>query len=240
MKTKQLRNTPILQSELALDVYLKTLLAEVPTAVEEKINIKPSVARHTQITAEIAQKDTSLLLQKSPEHPDAIENNLNPAAVNQLSVMPEWTQNEFQALFFRVDQIILATPLTELLRTMKLDTKLINKLPGQPSWFMGLAEDQSINIGVLDTEQLVMGKNLGKKRDLASKPFTNILISKDGNWGLACDEVISIAKVFPEKVRWRALRKKRSWLIGTVIDELTAIVDLQHLVPKQTRVNLDS
>ena len=144
--------------------------------------------------------------------------------------MPDWAKDEFQALFFKVDKLILATPLTELLRTIKID-KAPTKIPGQPSWFMGLLDTNEQRIGVLDTGQLIYGKSRGQQRDLGKKPFQRILITHDGRWWLACDEIISIGKIKPDKVRWRTLRKKKPWLIGTVIDELTAIIDVNHLVP---------
>ena len=149
--------------------------------------------------------------------------------------MPEWSQNEFQALFFKVDQLILAAPLTELLRTIKINRQP-SKIPGQPSWFMGLLDQHDSRIGVLDTGQLVFGKSRGSQRDLEQNPFKSILISQDGRWGLACDEILSISKLQPEKVRWRTMREKRPWLIGTVIEELTAVIDVQQLVPhRKTR-----
>ena len=144
--------------------------------------------------------------------------------------MPEWTQHEFHALFFKVDTLILAAPLTELLRTIKIE-KSPTKIPRQPSWFMGLLDTQEQRIGVLDTGQLIFGKAKGQQRNLEKKPFKNILIIHDGKWGLACDEILSIGKVLPGKVRWRTLRQKRPWLVGTVIEELTAIIDVSRLVP---------
>jgi len=144
--------------------------------------------------------------------------------------MPEWARSEFQALFFKVDKFILATPLTELLRTIEVDKKP-TKIPGQPSWFMGLLDTHEQRIGVLDTGQLIFGKTIGQQRDLEKQPFQRILITHDGRWGLACDEILSIGKLEPDKVRWRTLRQKKPWLIGTVIDELTAVIDVNHLVP---------
>jgi purine-binding chemotaxis protein CheW len=133
-------------------------------------------------------------------------------------------------LFFKVDQLILATPLIELCRTIKLERKP-SKIPGQPSWFLGLLDEHDCRIGVLDTGQLVFGKTRGSQRDLEENPFKRVLITQDKKWGLACDEIISIGNLKPEKVRWRTIRQKKPWLIGTVIEELTAIIDVKQLVP---------
>lgn len=138
--------------------------------------------------------------------------------------------------FFKVDQLILATPLIELSRTIKMERKP-TKIPGQPSWFLGLLDENESRIGVLDTGQLIFGKSRGSLRNLEENPFQRILITQDKKWGLACDEILLIGKLKPEKVRWRTIRQKKPWLIGTVIEELTAIIDVRQLVPHRKKEN---
>jgi purine-binding chemotaxis protein CheW len=234
---KQTKPIPqIVRQQLALDSYLSTLLETVPEAddgVEEaletpQIDVMP-VPLPIQMIVGLAE-------QKVVSPPQVFIEQANQAKIHPLSVMPEWAQQEFQALFFKVDHLILATPLTELSRTIKIERR-ISKIPGQPSWFIGLLDDQDSRIGVLDTGQLIFGKLRGSRRDLEHKPFQRILITEDKRWGLACDEILSIGKLQPEKVRWRTSRQKKPWLIGTVIDELTAIVDLRALVPHRRQNN---
>jgi purine-binding chemotaxis protein CheW len=224
----------IVHQALALDVYLRTLLDEVPEADEApalvedkpevKIQLKPSAepASLIEIPVDIVQQQAELV---QPEKPTKLQ---------ALSVMPEWSRHEFQALFFKVDQLILATPLIDLSRTIKMDRRP-GKIPGQPSWFLGLLDDQDSRIGVLDTGQLIFGKSRGGQRNLDENPFQRILITQDKRWGLACDEILSIGKLRPEKVRWRTVRQKKPWLIGTVIEELTAIIDVTQLVPHRRK-----
>jgi purine-binding chemotaxis protein CheW len=230
----------IVHQQLALDVYLSTLLDAIPEDSEvhevEEEQHPPSVITKTQekplrevvkpvvVSQPIIKRQTELV---APE---------NLTKLHPLSVMPEWAQNEFQALFFKVEHLILATPLTELSRTIKTDRKP-GKIPGQPSWFMGLLDEHDSRIGILDTGQLIFGKGRGGLRDLEKNPFKCILVTQDKRWGLACDEILSIGKVKPEKVRWRTSRQKKPWLIGTVIEELTAIIDVQALVPHRRTEN---
>lgn len=220
----------IVQQQLALDSYLNTLLESVPEAdASDEANIQVQTAVKVMQTP-IQMLNEHVIEQRLDESRQQLVEQQNQAKLHPLSVMPEWSQHEFQALFFKVEHLILATPLTELSRTIKIERR-ISKIPGQPSWFIGLLDDQDSRIGVLDTGQLVFGKLRGSQRDLELNPFKRILITEDKRWGLACDEVLSIGRVQPEKVRWRTSRQKRPWLIGTVIDELTAIVDLRALVP---------
>lgn len=220
----------IIQQGLALDAYLSTLLDEIPEQIlpEEKpaaIQVKVQEKQAEPIAPKVI-----VTRPLQPPRPIATVTVDKPVKLHPLSVMPDWSQHEFQALFFKVEHLILATPLTELSRTIKIDRNP-SKIPGQPSWFMGLLDEHDSRIGVLDTGQLIFGKLHGMQRDLETNPFKSILVTHDKRWGLACDEILSIGRLKPEKVRWRTSRQKKPWLIGTVIEELTAIIDLQALVP---------
>ncbi|MGR9046712.1 MAG: chemotaxis protein CheW [Gammaproteobacteria bacterium] len=218
----------IVHQELALDTYLKTLLEELP-AVETDPECEP---RPVPVT----KPGTGLALTRPVKPAEATRPKLasrqGTAVAKPLAVMPEWAHYEFQAIFFKVGKLILATPLTELSRTLKFDRES-TKIPGQPSWFLGLLEDQNTKIGILDTNQLILGKSQGMKRDLIEQPFKSLLVTQDGKWALACDELLSIAKVMPEQVRWRTDRRSRSWLVGTVIEQLTAVIDVSQLTPRR-------
>lgn len=240
-------NPQVVHQELALDVYLSTLLEEIPqeddvqleevtTAVEA-----PQAKQETEPYIEPVVPSITPAFIPKPLEPEIKADRQLQLVDTQvetkhqaLTLMPEWSQQEFQALFFKVDNLILAAPLTDLLRTIKIERKP-TKIPGQPSWFMGLLDDHQDRIGVLDTGQLVLGKSRGGQRDMDEKPFKSILITHDGRWGLACDEILSISRLTPEKVRWRTVRKKRPWLIGTVIEELIAVVDVHQLVPHRKK-----
>lgn len=230
----------IVHQHLALDAYLSTLLDAIPDASTSEAEAEP-------LPAEVALDSRVESFPKPVPEPLCVETALvqpqlntlvaleNPAKLHPLSVMPEWAQHEFQALFFKVEHLILATPLVELSRTIRIERRP-SKIPGQPSWFMGLLDEPDSRIGVLDTGQLIFGKSRGGQRDLEARPFKSILITRDKRWGLACDEILSIGRLKPEKVRWRTCRQKRPWLIGTVIEELTAIIDLQELVPHRKKI----
>lgn len=235
----------IVKQQLALDAYLQTLLDDVPEAdasVEAEasppVKASPvtSVARQPARIFVEALPPAALIAEPKVAKPQTVNPVTalaaveNPAKLQALSVMPEWSQYEFQALFFKVDQLILATPLVELSRTIKMDRKP-SQIPGQPSWFLGLVDEHDCRIGVLDTNQLIFGKSRARVRNLEDSPASRILITQDKRWGLICDEILSIGKIKPDGVRWRTARQKKPWLIGTVIDELTAIVDVKQLVP---------
>lgn len=230
----------IVQQQLALDNYLKILLEEIPEADDPNViseaSLPAKVEAKVQQQSVLKPADVTTIKPLVVVESRRVVEPENQTKLHPLSVMPEWAQHEFQALFFKVEHLILATPLTELSRTIKIERK-IGKIPGQPSWFLGLLDDQDSRIGVLDSGQLLFGKSRGSQRDLEANPFKRILITQDKRWGLACDEILSIGRVIPDKVRWRTSRLQKPWLIGTVIDELTAIIDVQALVPHRKYQN---
>jgi purine-binding chemotaxis protein CheW len=294
--TDQKSNGEIIHQDLALDLYLKTLLDDLPSDSSDAEQIDEAEAKAPPVPEKTISKsafdlqaDKPLIKEiqnpiplikeesnpvtKSPslkvrvDLEDAVQASFNdvsrlleateldikpvnqlvvvpqaekkvavkqpePKVVRPLAVMPDWTRYEFQALFFKVDQLVLATPLTELSRTLKFDGET-RSVPGQPSWFIGLLQEHEKNVGVLDTGQLIFGKVIGQQRNLLEQPFKSLLITQDGNWALACDELLNIGKLLPEQVRWRTYRKQRPWLIGTVIDGLAAVVDVNLLTPRR-------
>jgi purine-binding chemotaxis protein CheW len=232
----------IVKQQLALDNYLQNLLDAVPEAGEEQVFEAPPLiitAPPVKLAMPVARPVISVSESKSvaevtTEAADTVVASANATKLQALSVMPEWSRQEFQALFFKLENLILAAPLTELARTIKIERQP-RPVPGQPDWFLGLLDDHESRIGVLDTGQLVFGKTRGKQRNLEQKPFQHILITSDCRWGLAFDEVVTIGRLQPDKVRWRTSRQKQPWLIGTVIEELTAVIDIRQLVPHRTQ-----
>ncbi len=225
----------IIAQELALDSYLTTMLAEIPpTEVieqqERQLKISPKLKPAVVVQEKTRTKNQAEKLVKQ------ITTLPTPVAVKPLAIMPDYAQDAFSALFFKVGNLVLAAPLTDLARTMKFEAK-VTKIPQQPVWFMGLLPDKNTQIGILNMAYLVQGKSRAAQRSYAHKPLQNVIVTLDGNWGLACDEVLTITKVQPDKVRWRTDKQKKPWLVGTIIDELVAIVDINALVPQRKRKN---
>lgn len=224
MSQKNVKQT-IVHQDLALDSYLGSLLEEIPSDL-------PSDETVTELKQ---QKNNSVKAKQKVDVEEQIETKAQ-LKVKPLLIMPEWARTEFQAVFFKVDKLIFATPAIQMLRVIKFD-KEPTKVSGQPAWFMGLLETYKDTVGVLDTRQLVLGKSKELQESVAMQSFDNVLITHDGKWGLICDEVLSIGKLVPENVRWRAIRNKRPWLIGIMIEELTTVIDLDYLVPHRKSSN---
>lgn len=217
----------LIEQELALDSYLATMLAELPSteAIEEQERqVKKVVSSAVKVqAATVKMQEPSIELVA-----DVV------TASKALSIMPKYAQDEFSALFFKVGNLVLAAPLTDLSRAIRFDGK-VTKIPQQPLWFMGLKAELEQKIGILNMAYLIQGKSRAGIRDYQQKPFTNVILTEDGQWGLACDELLTIAKLTSEQIRWRTDRKSKPWLVGTVIEQLVVVVDINELVPKRKR-----
>lgn len=225
-------NKPFMEPENALDTYLSTLLANISIESVPEVIIEESVVS-SKLVSDVAVSVQEVVAEKK-EILSSEKEGVDTPVTHPLAIMPQYAQEEFSALFFKVGHLILAVPLIDLGRTLKFDAKLTS-IPQQPIWFMGLKLDQNKKIGVLNMAYLIHGRNKAEKRSYAEKPFKNIILTEDTNWGLACDEIISIKKITPDQVRWRTDRKKRSWLVGTIVEDLVVIVDINELVPKRTK-----
>lgn len=217
----------LIEQELALDSYLATMLAELPSteAIEEQERqVKKVVSSAVKVqAATVKMQEPSIELVA-----DVV------TASKALSIMPKYAQDEFSALFFKVGNLVLAAPLTDLSRAIRFDGK-VTKIPQQPLWFMGLKAELEQKIGILNMAYLIQGKSRAGIRDYQQKPFTNVILTEDGQWGLACDELLTIAKLTSEQIRWRTDRKSKPWLVSTVIEQLVVVVDINELVPKRKR-----
>ncbi|MBE0470196.1 MAG: chemotaxis protein CheW [Methyloprofundus sp.] len=229
IKTNPVAVKQIAEPELALDAYLATMLAEIPATElieEQERQVKQVIAP--------AIKSQAIAVKKQKQQTELVVDVASSKVVKALSIMPKYAQDEFSALFFKVGNLVLAAPLTDLSRAIKFDGK-VTKIPQQPLWFMGLKAELEQKVGILNMAYLIQGKNRARTRDYRQQPFKNVILTEDGQWGLACDELLTIAKLTPEKVRWRTDRQNKPWLIGTVIEQLIVIVDINQLVPKRKR-----
>jgi len=162
-----------------------------------------------EITAEI------LLDQRIQKPPEWLENG-----------RPVWAQSAFECLLFSVSGLTLAVPLVELGSIYPIKDHL-TPIAGQIDWFMGLLHVHGRNhIRTVNTAKIVMPE----KFDAGFVEQVRYVISINGyDWGLAVDNVDKSIKLKPGDVRWRSERSKRSWLAGTVVDYMCALVDVQEL-----------
>jgi purine-binding chemotaxis protein CheW len=195
--------TQLVEQELALKVYLDSLLFEELPVKEE-----------TVVTA-----------------PPATEVNVAEpqAAVAQ---HPEWSEGTFDTLLFKVGGFLtLSVPLVRLNSIVPWPGKL-TAVPGYADWFLGLLSNRGRQVKVIDIAKFVIPESHKARSTLESgeRQFKHIIMIDDGEFGVAIDELGTVLKLSQEAVRWRHDRSTRPWLAGTVIEQMCALIDIDHFV----------
>jgi len=205
---------------------LSLFLPKIQTLSDEEI--KEQISTLSQVSSSQAQLESDLArvakLEQDLQQKIKIQEE-NNALVGKTPNAPAWAESGFQVLLFSIAGLKLAVPLNELNGILEWGDDYINELPGHASWYLGLIRNQGINIPVVDTLQQVVPKNRWPENYANCHNFKHIILIDDSHWGLACESVIEVINLQADSVKWRSSRTKRRWLLGTVIDQMCALLD---------------
>lgn len=194
----------VVEHELALKVYIDSLLLEpvLDTQVEENIG---SPSPETQIESES-------IVETQRAKMDATSSSDEP----------------LECLLFKVAGFLtLAVPLGQLSGILKWSGEAAF-IPGHADWFLGLVTNRGHQVKVIDIAKFVIPSNHKSRQALDSdRDFKHILLIDKGKFGLACDELGEVVKISREHVRWREDRGNRTWLAGTLIEQMSALLDME-------------
>lgn len=197
---------------------VRTVIESIP-AIDTKptIDAKPTVDTKPiaaePVIVESAQPEDALALMTAPA--DWLANG-----------RPQWAQQPFECLLFRVGGLALAAPLTELGAIYPLEQDSLTSIFGQTSWFMGLLPVKDYNVRAIDTALVVMPERYEQPM---RENYRYVISLYGADWGLAVDEVMNSVRLDPDQVRWRGQRSKRPWLAGTVVNQMCALLDIGQL-----------
>jgi purine-binding chemotaxis protein CheW len=106
----------------------------------------------------------------------------------------------------------------------------ITPIPGYAEWFLGLVSTRGRQVKVIDLARFVIPENHKSRQVLSGeRQFKHLLLLEGGRMGLACDELGTVLKVAPDQVRWRSDTSVRPWLAGTLIEQMSALLDVEQL-----------
>ncbi len=144
----------------------------------------------------------------------------------RIPVLPDWGLQPFQAMVFKVGELSLAIPLTELGGVVEWQ---VEQLQGSSDngLFLGYYQHDGQSVRVVDTTRLVFA---GSQFDNmiqtpAGQRVTRIILIEQAKWGLAVDAVHEVISIQPTRVNWRSTRTRRQWLAGTMLDEMIVVLD---------------
>jgi purine-binding chemotaxis protein CheW len=183
-----------------------------------------------EVVEEKQTSQDSILQQKTETVADP---QLQQAEVLTSASIPSWASVPFQVLMFKVAGLTLAVPLHGLNGVVEW-TDSLTEMPGHADFYLGILQHMDKSVPVVDTAKLVFPED--KLKELAAinpaSRVTRIVLINDGRWGLACDEVAEVVNLTADQVRWRSVRTKRRWLLGTVVDHMCALLDTDAFAEK--------
>lgn len=204
----------LLAQDLALKVYIDALLDDVAEVVTTSAPALQVVERPT-----IPAGATQVSIEQQP------------ATIVPESTHPPWAEGQFDCVLFKVaGALTLAVPLIELNGIVKWNNQ-VTPLPGHQDWFLGLLPVRGRQVKVIDMARFVIPERHRAREALApSRAFTHIMLVGNGEWGLACEEMGKVLKLTSDKVRWQRDRSQRPWLAGMLIDQMSALLDVERFI----------
>lgn len=240
------------QSE-AISLYLDSLLKDVPDdemepAEPAKASTKPvpEVAAEPEVVTEpepqpepLAASEPPIQAEAKPEPDirDISEPDISELAKPELklagqpdAIIPDWANGPFQAMLFKVGELSLALPLSEL--TGVVEWRDMTSDAGATGIRLGTHQYNGKPVPIVDTARLILPASMVDDLVGANheERISRIVIIQDGKWGLACDSVHELITLQPENIRWHTVRTRRQWLAGTSVDLMCALVDTEGLV----------
>ncbi len=246
-RSKQDIQTCIEEPDDALKSYLDTLLSEIdtpPVATPSKPKLKTRVAPKPQTQTAVrtetpAPPRTESRVEPLPEvkvkelPADADIQVKDPTAApltvpqaSREAQQPEWANQPFQVLLFKVNGITMGIPLNALVGILAYQGQA-KPLPGQPDWSMGIVLNREDKVVVVDTARLLMPERIDQAQRAMPQ---HLLLIGQGDRALAVDTICETLQIDKEQIRWRRGDRFRPWYAGIIIKELSVLLDVDGVL----------
>lgn len=187
----------------------------IPTAAEEPFAPTPlellSTPEASDFAADFASFSADITIQK----------------YSSLTDPESWSSQGVECLIFSVCGLKLAVPLLFLGGVHEVTRDQVKPLIGQPRWYLGMVHTHEHNLQVIDTASLIMPE---RKQHLAEQGFKYLIQLEKTPWAIACQSIDDTVRLDASEIKWRGERGKRTWLAGTVIERMCALVDVNGLL----------
>lgn len=201
----------------AMKNYFDSMLGndDKKTSIEEN---EPEFAEPNELPEQLIFSTPTLNIQQEPEK----------ATSEPIEQEDEWenliVEDQFQVLFFELNHITFAIPLTDLGGIYHLSDSL-NFLMGKPAWFRGVMSHNERLYNIVDTSSW-----LQLDRNAADLNYTHFILLGDTPWGLSCEKLLGTENLNKDQIRWRDKKGSRPWLAGMVKQKMCALIHAKELV----------
>jgi purine-binding chemotaxis protein CheW len=227
--------------ESVLQNYLDQLLvtATQPQSIEKIIRIPESIDVAAEAITEEAfgvevsiNSDLAIEVIRDEVAETVIE--AVPEVIKELSVQPlidqdSWSRQGVECLIFSVCGLKLAVPLLFLGGVHEVIPDEVKPLMGQPKWYLGVVHTSEGNLQIIDTANFIMPE---RAQSLAEQGFKYLIQLEKTPWAIACQSIDDTVRLEASEIKWRGDRGKRTWLAGTVIEKMCALIDVTGLLQR--------
>ncbi|HEY9200889.1 MAG TPA: chemotaxis protein CheW [Gammaproteobacteria bacterium] len=207
-------------------IGLDKLVEQIPEEWPEESREEPAPATTETVVEPVTEVQAEPVTEVGQAQPVVTEVAVDePQPQTQQSPVPEWAEQRFQCLLFKVSGLSLAVPLVKLNSVIAWDEN-ITETPNRTDWYLGLIQHLQKQVKVIDTALLVLPENRRDALKQASADrLGHILLVDDYKWGLACESIGDVVWLTKDEVKWRQNKQTRPWLAGTSLQHLCAIMD---------------
>lgn len=138
---------------------------------------------------------------------------------------PDWARRPFEVLEFTIAKLRLAIPLTHLCGILDWQLAELTPMPGYSKHFIGVWPNNGIHSKIVDVSTILVPQRYQHKIESWQTRTTKVVLIDDSAWGLVCDEILEVITLDPREVCWRSDRTQRAWLAGTLVGQMSAIID---------------
>ena len=209
--------------------YLDSLLTEIDDVSVEpapQILIKEAVVSEIEVKPFTTPVIVPPIAIKSPPQPVVYSESGVQSEEEHLFEIPEWANEPFKTLLFKVGGMMVAAPLKSLNGILKWSDES-HKLPGLSPSYLGVLPHRGVNINLVDSARLLLGEDKAYKglSDEALQRHFIVMIARS-RLGLVCDNVEKVVVLDKASVRWRLKRSKHPWYAGIINEHMCAMLDI--------------
>jgi purine-binding chemotaxis protein CheW len=156
-----------------------------------------------------------------------VEVDARSQVYQSLTDQESWSSQGVECLVFSVCGLKLAVPLLFLGGVHEIVVSDVKPLIGQPSWYLGMVHTHEHNLQAIDTAKFIMPE---RDQNLSEQGFKYLIQLEKTPWAIACQSIDDTVRLEASEIKWRGERGKRTWLAGTVIEKMCALIDVAGLL----------
>jgi len=196
----------------------------IETKIETAIVSEPLIEITRTVDVNPAAVNTEVEVQRN-----RLTDQITTQQTQLLTDQESWSSQGVECLVFSLCGLKLAVPLLYLGGVHEVLPEDVKPLMGQPGWYLGMVHTGEQNLQVIDTANFIMPE---REQNLAGKGFKYLIQLEKTPWAIACQSIDDTVRLEASEIKWRGDRGKRSWLAGTVIERMCALVDVSGLLQR--------